>query len=261
MRRSLLEIVFLSDKRKNLLLLLRDGSRRMEEILEVLDVTRHALLPQIKILSEHSLVIKEKDECRLSEIGEIVVEDMVPLIGTLNVLEKNYDYWTEHDLSSIPPHLLKRIRELGHCEIIEPELNDMFDLNKDIVAQALESQFIWGATAFLHPSYPSLLLDLVKNDTDVSVIMTENALEKHKDDHGKELKMFLKSGSGKLYVYPNDMKLASIFIAEKFLMMCLFDVRGRYDPKDLVFRNPDALQWGKELFGHYLLNSRKVMDL
>lgn len=261
MKRSLLEIIFMSEKRKNLLLFLRNGPRRMEEILEVLDVTRHALLPQIKILSESSLVIKEKDVCRLSEIGELVVGDMLPLIGTLTVLEENYDYWTEHDLSSIPLPLLKRIRELGSCEIIEPELSDMFNLNKDIIAQAFGSGFVFGATAFLHPSYPSLLVDLVKNGIDVSIIMTENALEKHKIDHMQELKMFLNSGSGKLYLYPNDMKLASLFIAETFVMMCLFDRKGRYDRKDLIFRNDAAINWGKELFGFYLLSSHQIMEI
>lgn len=91
MGRSLLETIFLSEKRKNLLLLLRDRPRKMEEILPALDVSRHALLPQIKILSQNGLIVKEKDVCRLLEIGEVIVEDMVPLVGTLTVLENNYD--------------------------------------------------------------------------------------------------------------------------------------------------------------------------
>jgi predicted transcriptional regulator len=86
MGRSLLETIFLSEKRKNLLLLLRDGPRKMEEILPALDVSRHALLPQIKILSDNGLIIKEKDVCRLSEIGEVIVEDMVPLVGTFALI-------------------------------------------------------------------------------------------------------------------------------------------------------------------------------
>ncbi|WP_370572871.1 helix-turn-helix transcriptional regulator [Methanomethylovorans sp.] len=261
MRRSLLEVIFMSEKRKNLLFLLRNGPRRMEEILEVLNVSRHALLPQIKILSENGLVLKEKDICRLSEIGEIIVEDMVPLVGTLTVLEHNYDYWTEHELSSIPLHLLKRIRELGCCKVIEPDLNNMFELNKDMVEQALESKFVLGATAFLHPSYPSLLLDLVMNKVCVSIIMTEDSLEKHKVDYGSELKMFLESGNGKLYVYPENMEFASLFIAEKFIMMCLFDKKGRYDRKDLVFCNADAVHWGKELFEYYLLRSDPIKEI
>jgi predicted transcriptional regulator len=251
----------MSEKRKNLMLLLRTGPKTMAEVLEVLDVTRHALLPQIKILSENGLVVKDKDICRLSEIGSIVVEDMVPLIGTLKVLEKNYDYWTEHELDAIPPQLLRRIRELKNCKMVEPDINDMFELNKDLIVRARESKFIMGATAFLHPSFPSFILDLVKNDIDVSIILAENALEKHKLAYGEELNVFLQSTRGRVFVYPENMKLAALFIAEEFLMICLFDKSGKYDRKDLVFCNADALNWGLELFEHYLTRSYRITEL
>lgn len=261
MRRSLLDVIFMSEKRKNLLFLLRSGPRKMEEILEIMNVSRHALLPQIKILSENGLVIKNKDMCRLTKIGEVLVEDMTPLVGTLTVLENNYDYWTEHDLNSIPPHLLRRIRELGFCRVIEPDLNNMFEINKDLVEQALRSNFVMAATAFLHPSYPSVFLNFIENKIDVSVIMTEDAIEKLKADYGNELKLFLDSGYGKLYVYPDNMELASLFIAEMFLMICLFDKKGRYDHKDLVFFNADAVRWGQELFEYYLSMSDPITNM
>lgn len=253
--------MFMSEKRKNLLLFLREGPMSMEEILDSLEVTRHAMLPQIKILVENDLVIKERDQCRLSQIGEIVVEDMVPLMGTLEVLENSYDYWKNHDLSPIPSHLLKRIRELGYCKIIEPDLNDMFELNKDLIEQSLGSEFVMGATAFLHPAFPYFLLDLVKKNIDVSIIMSEAALEKHKVDYSKELEFFLENNNAKLFVYPENMNLASLFITDKFLMMCLFDRNGKYDRKDLVFCNAEAQHWGRELFEYYLSRSHVVMDL
>ncbi|WP_340818938.1 winged helix-turn-helix domain-containing protein [Methanolobus sp. WCC4] len=261
MRRSLIDVVFMSEKRKNLLLLLRNGPRKMEEILETLDVTRHAMLPQIKILSEHGLVIKSKDICRLTEMGEIIVDDMSPLVGTIATLEGNHQYWMEHDLSPIPLHLLRRIRELHSCHVLEPDLNDMFELNRELVEQALNSGSIMGATSFLHPAFPSFLLDLVKNGIDVSIVMSEPALEKHIQDYKDELEVFLKSKKGKLFVYPGNLDLASLFITDEFLMMCLFDRSGNYDRKDLVFCNEDALNWGRELFEYYLLRSKPITDL
>lgn len=261
MPRPLIDVIFMSEKRKNLLLLLRNGPRKMEEILETLDVTRHAMLPQIKILSQSGLVIKARDICRLTEMGEIIVDDMVPLMGTIDALEGNYHYWAEHDLSPIPIHLLRRIRELRGCHILEPDLNDMFELNKELVEQALGSSFIMGATSFLHPAFPSFLLDLVEKGIDVSIIMSENALEKHIQEYKYELETFLVSKGGKLFVYPGDMELASLFVTDEFLMMCLFDKNGNYDRKDLVFCSENALQWAKELFEYYLFRSKPIMDL
>lgn len=261
MRRSLIDVIFMSEKRKNLLLLLRTGPRKMEEILEDLDVTRHALLPQIKILSENGLVIKTKDVCRLTEVGEIIVDDMLPLMGTITALEGNHQYWTEHDLSPIPIHLLRRIRELHSCHVLEPDLNDMFELNKELVKQALDSTSIMGCTSLLHPAFPSFLLELVENGIDVSIIMSKPALEKHIQDYKHELEVFLDSKRGKLFMYPGEMDLASLFITESFLMMCLLDRNGNYDRKDLVFCNEDALHWGKELMEYYLFRSQPITEL
>ncbi len=261
MKRSLIDTMFMSEKRKNMLLLLRNGPLSMDEILDILDVSRHAMLPQVKILVENELVIKERDECRLSRIGEVVVEDMVPLLGTLTVLEESFQYWIEHDLSPIPPHLLKRIRELGYCKVVEPDLNDMFELNRELIDKSLDSDFVMGATAFLHPAFPSFVLNLVRKNIDVSIIMTEEAFEKHKVDYKEELEVFLGNNKGKLFIYPENMLFVSLFVTDSFLMMCLFDRNGKYDRKDLVFCSAEAQHWGRELFEYYLSRSRTVLEL
>jgi predicted transcriptional regulator len=49
MKKPLLEIVFMSEKRKGVLLLLQDGAKEMEFLLKSLNTTRPALLPQMKI--------------------------------------------------------------------------------------------------------------------------------------------------------------------------------------------------------------------
>ena len=46
MKKSLIDVLFMSEKRKRVLLLLQDGTKEMEDILKSLDTTRQALLPQ-----------------------------------------------------------------------------------------------------------------------------------------------------------------------------------------------------------------------
>ena len=60
MNSSLLDLILFSEKRKDFLLLLKEGPRNIEEILEKLQVSRTALLPQIKKLKEENLVIHEE---------------------------------------------------------------------------------------------------------------------------------------------------------------------------------------------------------
>lgn len=102
MNSSLLDLILFSEKRKDFLLLLKEGPKSIEEILEKLQVSRTALLPQIKKLKEENLVIHENDIYRLSLIGKIIVEKMQPLLYTLAIFEKNEDFWAERKLTPIP---------------------------------------------------------------------------------------------------------------------------------------------------------------
>ena len=49
-----------------------------------------------------------------------MAKKMKPLLDAFSVLEENADYWAERDMNEIPPILLRRINELGHCTLIEP---------------------------------------------------------------------------------------------------------------------------------------------
>ena len=106
-------------REKNTLLLLQDGAKGIEYLLEPLDTTRQALLPQMRVLEEHHLVSRNKDVYELTTIGKLIVEDMVPLLSTLEVLDIDIDYWGMHKLDFMPSQLLRRIDELKTCNLIK----------------------------------------------------------------------------------------------------------------------------------------------
>ena len=73
MESSLLDVLFLSEKRKNLLLLLLDGPKNIEEIKNILDVRSSPIMTQIKILMKQDLIVENNRLYKLSSIGEILV--------------------------------------------------------------------------------------------------------------------------------------------------------------------------------------------
>lgn len=99
---TLIDLLFRSDNRRKILLFLKDGSKNIEEITGFLGSSCTAVLPQIKRLTEKGLVKQEGKNYRLSTVGLIVTEKMVPLLGTLEIFEDNLDYWVQRDLTGIP---------------------------------------------------------------------------------------------------------------------------------------------------------------
>lgn len=113
MNPNLLDLILFSEKRKAFLMLLREGPKNTQEILDRLKVPRTALSSPDKKLKEQNLVIHEEGVYRLSLIGEIIIEKMQPLLDTLEVFEKQEEFWTDRKLTPIPLILLNGSVNLG----------------------------------------------------------------------------------------------------------------------------------------------------
>ncbi|MGA9189544.1 MAG: ArsR family transcriptional regulator [Methanosarcina sp.] len=91
MRSSLITILLSSEKRTDLLLLLKKKPQTIEEINDELDTNSVAILPQLKRLKENGLVVQEDRVYDLSLLGRIIVQKMESLVKAFRHLEKNYD--------------------------------------------------------------------------------------------------------------------------------------------------------------------------
>lgn len=121
MEPELIDIVFRSQKRRDLLLLLGEEPRTMEEIKIFLDVSPTAILPQIKRLADSNLVIQKNGSYELTDMGDQVFKKVQSLVNVLTLLERD-NYWIKNDLSGIPQYLLDRIGDLKDCSLVKPDL-------------------------------------------------------------------------------------------------------------------------------------------
>lgn len=260
MNPGLLDLILFSEKRKDFLLLLKEGPKDIEEILEKLQVPRTALLPQIKKLKEEDLVIHEEGMYRLSIIGEIVVEKMQPLLDTLLVFEKNEEFWANRKLAPIPPHLVKRINEIRDYRLIEPDLSHTFDLNPEFVKHLSDSSYIHLFYSYFHPEFPALFLSLAKKGIEISLILNEAVYLRLVEDFKEEGKEFLKMENSSLYILEEKgvETPALITAADRIMSLGLFNENGRFDRQYVISFEPQAIKWGEELFEYYRAMSREI---
>ena len=69
MKVSLIDLAFLSEKRKDVLLLLEEGPKTGDEIKTALNVNSTSIMPQIKKLKEGRLIVQDE---RITIIGQIM---------------------------------------------------------------------------------------------------------------------------------------------------------------------------------------------
>jgi predicted transcriptional regulator len=251
MSSSLCDTIWLSEKRKNLLLLLMEGSRDIEQIKTSLNVTSKAMMPQIKILKKQGLILQKNDSYVLSEIGKLIVGNMLPLLNTLEVIEENKEYWASRDTSVISIDLFMRLGELGECRVIEPDLNHLFDLPREFTENLIKSRYILSSLSYYHPLYPSLYSRLAKSGAEMEIVLTKPVFERLKQESSEELSILLDSKNTVIKISEGSLQLPTIAVTEKFMYLCLFDKQGKYDHRKVMSFDVSALRWGRELFMYY----------
>jgi predicted transcriptional regulator len=262
MNSPLHELIFLSEKRKNLLLFLKDGPKTISEIKESLNVGLVAILPQLKKLRENSLISKTGDIYSLAPLGIAIVGRMKPMIDVLNVFGSKYEYWANHAVESIPEPLRERIGELANCTFSEPpDRTRLFEPHREFVENLIKSKKISGIASVFHPLYPSLFLGFAKNGVDVSLLATRPIYERIKEEYEDELSEFLKFENASFYVYDKKIELAYV-VTDIFLSLTLPFPDGTYDHKeDVLCFDPQAIKWGEDLFAYYIKISEKITEI
>ncbi|WP_319507304.1 winged helix-turn-helix domain-containing protein [uncultured Methanolobus sp.] len=261
MKRQLLDVIFTSEKRKNTLLSLKDGPKEINFLLKSLDTTRHSLLPQIRVLEDSHLVDHKNDIYKLTTIGKLIVERMIPLLNSVETFETDIDYWGTHNLNFIPPYLLKRLEELQKCEVIRPSHVHIYDLNETVMKSSFESEFMCGLCTFYHPHFPKFFSGLMEKDADVYFVTTPEVLNKLRKECIADFEELLKNKLFHFYVCSAKMDFLAVVYNNYHLLMRPLTIDGEVDTQYVLCFSPEALKWANDLFEHYLSQSKSVTEI
>ncbi len=258
---STLELVFLSKKRTEILLLLTDGPKTIVEINETLNSGSVEVLPHLKKLRDNSLILKTKTDYRLSPLGLAITGRMKPLINLLNVLGTRYDYWSNHAIECIPVSLLERIGELPNCTFSEPpDRTYLYEPHKDWLENLAKSKKISGICSIFNPLFISSFRLLLNKGIKVSILVTPLVYERMQKEFGANLREFFTFEDTSLYVCSEKIEFTHV-VTDRFLSLTLPFSNGTYDQKQHLFSfDSAALQWGEDLFTYYRNKSDKIIE-
>lgn len=262
MNSPLLELIFLSEKRKDLLLFLKEGPKTIEEIKKDLNTSAVAILPQIKKLKEDFLVFKTEDVYTLSPLGMAIAGRMQAMVSLLNVFGNYYTYWASHAVDCIPASLRSRIGDLENCTFSElPDRTRLFEPHREFVENLTISKRINGIASIFHPLYPSLFLAFAKKGADISILVTRPVHERIKEEYRTELREFLNFENARFYVCDEKIEFSHV-VTDRFLSLSLPFSDGTFDHKqDILCFDSLAIKWGEDLFAYYRDRSEKITEI
>ncbi|MBP1908475.1 helix-turn-helix transcriptional regulator [Methanolobus bombayensis] len=256
--KKLVDVIFASEKRKNVLLMLKNGPQEMTYLLESLDTNRPALLPQMRILEEHSLIYQTGDSYGLSTIGKIVVDEMKPFLDTIETLSKHSHYLSTHNTESIPDHLFERISEIRNCKIIEPSLVNTYEINKEFFEKAKTTKSLKFVFTFMHPTFPDILSHYTAKNIDITMIITQDLFNKMQNDFSDEFKNALNNENNKFFIYRKELNISSLSINDDCFVLRLLFNNNEFSSKQVYCCSPEAYRWSKDLFDYYLEDAKPI---
>lgn len=256
---TILGAICLSSRRKELLRYLLNGPRSSDQIKTDLEYSSTEIMPELKFLREQDFI--EETSYRtfgLTHFGSIIVSNYIPLLKTIDILEKNKKYWKTHDLEPIPPHLRNRLRDLGNYTITNNEI--VFEPDPEFLENLELSRNLKGLSPVLHSKYPPLFAELAEKGATVSLILTGTVLERVLKDYKPEMQVYMDSNKTELYRI-TDVRMG-FAVSEQFFSMGLFYKNGGFDPQhDVMSFGKLAIIWGNELYEHYLEKAEKITSL
>ncbi|MCS3924671.1 helix-turn-helix transcriptional regulator [Methanosalsum natronophilum] len=261
MKKDLLDVLFLSEKRKKVLLILKEGPKETDYLLKELGTTRQALLPQLRILEDYHLIIHLNDMYKLSSIGEILVEDIQSLLAKTDIFGIDINFWGECDLDFIPRSLFKKVGYLGECKCIIPHITEMYELNPDFHEDSMNSSEHYVMTTFMHPNFPKLVDDLVNNGVNVSFLISEYLFDVLKRKRYEDFRQVIGYEKVNVFVCSKELNFQYVSFNDHSLILSLFKKNGEISSKRMLCTSSTSLKWGHELFQHYMQYSKKITEI
>lgn len=260
MKLQLVSLLLFSDKRKDLLISLSEGPKTIDEALELLQIPRISLLPQIKKLRDEGLIVQKGDMCSLSAIGEILTKKMLPLVNASALLEENEYYWSQRNLNSIPFHLLKRIGELKSCQLIETGNNQEYECFPMSLSCFKESRELMFLCSYSQPYMPYFSQKCTKKGVNLKLIFGRNLFEKFVRYCKSEVEKIISQENITVFLRTGEASETPAFFAlsEHSFFLGLFNKNGVFEGQYLFSSESKALKWGRELFEYYVESSEKV---
>jgi predicted transcriptional regulator len=259
--KDLLRYTSSSSVRVKILICLSEGKQNMNEIKKETDISSSTISHNLSNLEKKKITTKEGEKYILTPFGNLITSNLIENMKPTAVITKFQKFWLNHDLSSIPPKLIKEMGDLYNSSLVESESGEIYKPHETYQGIILKSNYIKGVSSIFRFNYIELFRNIIENEIDVELILTDNIISKIMEgidsESLKHLKNSMSQDKVKLMVINNDVRIA-FTVTDKYLSLGLFHEQGDYDnTKDLISDDHDAVAWGNKLFEYYRNQSQE----
>lgn len=213
------------------------------------EITYSSVSNNILKLEKKNHITKIRKKYHINPMTEIYFKTLMDFKNSVEIVNGFDTFWNRHNLNQLNISSIKRITDLKNSQLIETTPIDIYKTHNTIKKQIIDSKNVKAIFPYLHPDYPELIEEILKNNGSVDLILPQNIFKELMFRvNGKVRKHAIKKGKLKVYIFKKELNLY-LTICDKTMSLGLFKNDGSFDQnRILVSDDKNSLKWANELF-------------
>lgn len=247
------EIQFLakSEIRMKILSELYNHPDNIRGLVKKTKITYSSVSSNVNKLEESNYIIKVEKKYHVTPMAKIYFDTLIDFKKSIDIINDFNSLWDKHNLNQLSIDSMKNITDLKNSTLIETTPLDIYKTHNTIKNQLIESSDVKAIFPYLHPEYPQLIEEVLKNRGSVELIVPKNIMNPIITPINEQLrKNCLNSKKLKVHPVENELNLYLTLCDDK-MSLGLFKNDGSFDQnRILISDDSKSYNWARELFKH-----------
>ncbi|WP_407416404.1 helix-turn-helix transcriptional regulator [Methanobrevibacter sp.] len=238
-----------SEIRLRILTELNNKPQTIKDIVNKTNIAYSSVSNNLNKLEYKNHVIKENRIYTMTPLTKLYFSQLMEFKKSVDII-KNFDsLWYKHNITNINDELIENITELYESKLIETDPIDIYKTHNNIKTQLKTSKNIRAILPYIHPDYPKLIENIMRNNGKIELIMERNIYHGLISQIDKELKnRCIKNASLKIHILKENLDIY-LLICDESMNLGLFKNDGSYDQNRILNSNtPESIKWANNLF-------------
>ncbi|MEE1128631.1 MAG: transcriptional regulator FilR1 domain-containing protein [Methanobrevibacter sp.] len=228
---------------------LQKKPKSVKELVNTTKITYSSISSNLSKLEEHNYINKKKNKYYLNPLSEIYYRNLMDFKMSIDLINDFHDFWDKHDIDQLSTESLQNIIDLKDSELIKTTPLDIYKTHNTIKEKINESNNLKAIFPYLHPEYPQLIGNILKNNGTIELIIPRNMFKKMIFGIDETIrKAATKEGRLKVHTTPKELKIY-LTICDETMSLGLFKSDGSFDQnRILISSSKKSQKWANNLF-------------
>ena len=200
-------------------------------------------------LENRDYIRKVKNKYYITPMTEIYLKTLMEFKKSVELIKDYGEFWGKHNIDQLTIESIRNINDLKDSKLIETTPVDIYKTHNTIRKQLMEADNVKAIFPYLHPDYPSIIEEILRNGGNVELIIPHTILKAIITRIDKNIKnKAVREKKLKIYSSDNNLDLY-LTICDETMSLGLFKNDGSFDQnRILISNNQKSQNWAEELF-------------